>query len=110
MIILELLVFLVSIIFFSLSISGFGSLLTHKIKSNFFIDIFFGFIIISLIITFIHFFSKINFLISGSIFLFGFALFFKKKNLSPFFKKKRKFTIFVSNNFSFTNVYISKIP
>ena len=76
MIILELLVFLVGIIFFSLSFSGLGSLFTLKLKSDFFLDIFCGFIITSLIVTFVHFFFKINFIIAGGIFLIGIILFF----------------------------------
>jgi len=95
MIILELLVFLIGIIFFSLSISGYGSLATLKLKINFFEEIFFGFIIISLIITFIHFFSKINLVISGSIFLIGFALYLKKNYPSNFFKSKKNLFYFL---------------
>ncbi len=88
MIILELLVFLITIIFLSLSFSGIGSLITFNTKSDFFINIFFGFIVVSLIVTFIHFFSKINFLISGSIILVGITLVFWKKNPLISFKKK----------------------
>ena len=84
MIILELIAFLIGIIFLFISFSGIGSLFTLNMKSDFLINIFFGFIGISLIITFIHFFVKINFLISGSIFLFGIILFFWKKNFSIF--------------------------
>ena len=64
MIILELTAFLIGIIFLSISFSGIGSLFTLDMKSDFLTNIFFGFIATSLIVTFIHFFSIINFLIS----------------------------------------------
>ncbi len=95
MIILELLVFLIAIIFLSLSFSGIGSLITFNTKSNFFINIFFGFIVTSLIITFIHLFFKINFLISVSIFLLGIILFFYKKKHSIFLEKKTLILYFI---------------
>ena len=88
MMILELLVFLISIIVLSLSFSGIGSLITFNTKSNFFIDIFFGFIVISLIITLTHLFFKINFLISTSIFFLGIILFFNNKKHLIFLEKK----------------------
>ena len=89
MIILELTAFLIGIIFLSISFSGIGSLFTLDMKSDFLTNIFFGFIATSLIVTFIHFFSKINFLISGGIFLLGIILFFWKKNFSIFLEKKK---------------------
>ena len=89
MIILELTAFLIGIIFLSISFSGIGSLFTLDMKSDFLTNIFFGFIATSLIVTFIHFFSKINFLISGGIFLIGIILFFWKKNFSIFLEKKK---------------------
>ena len=102
MIILELLVFLISIIVLSLSFSGIGSLITFNTKSNFFINIFFGFIVISLIITLTHLFFKINFLISTSIFFLGIILFFKKKKYLIFFEKKNLLLYFI--------IIISLIP
>ncbi|MBD1163500.1 hypothetical protein IDG53_02735 [Pelagibacterales bacterium SAG-MED11] len=95
MIILELLVFLVGIIFLSLSFSGLGSLFTLKLKSDFFLDIFCGLIITSLIVTFVHFFFKINFIIAGGIFLIGIILFFLKKNISIFLEKKDLLPYFI---------------
>ena len=56
MIILEFFLFFLSIIIVSVSIAGFGSFFSIKPKSNFFLEIFLGFIIIPLIITIIHFF------------------------------------------------------
>ena len=72
--------FIVSIILLSLSISGYGRIANLNIKKNFFLDIFLGLIVIALIITFVHFFFKINLLISFSIFTFGVLIFFYKKN------------------------------
>ena len=90
MIFLQILLFFVGIILFSLSISGYGKLINLKIKNNFFLDIFLGFIIISFIITTIHFFLKIDLVVSLLIFILGLIIFIKKKNInfSGFFKIK----------------------
>ena len=63
-----------SLIFFA----GLGTLLNFKNKNDFILDIFFGFIILSLIITTIHFFFKINLFLACLIILFGFYRSFKK--------------------------------
>ena len=68
--------FIVSIVLLSLSISGYGRLTKLNINRNFFLDVFIGLTIISLIIIFIHFFFKINLLISFVIFSFGILIFF----------------------------------
>ena len=81
MIILELIIFLLSIAVFSISISGYGSLLSLSIKTNFFLNIFIGFIIITFIITLVHFFLKIDLIISQIILILGLIIFFKKKNI-----------------------------
>ena len=81
MILLQLLIFVVCIVLLSLSISGYGRIANLDIKKNFFLDIFLGFILISLIITVIHFFFKINLIVSVLIFVTGLYLFFYKKNL-----------------------------
>ena len=86
MIIFELFIFLVSIIFFSCILSGYGSLISGRNLNNFFEEIFLGFLIISLITTFIHFFLKIDLIISGIIFLIGFIFFLKKKNFLNIFR------------------------
>ena len=93
MILLELFLFLLSIVFLSVSIAGYGSFLSKKIQSNFFLDIFLGFIIISLIITFYHFFFKVNVIINLFIFIFGLIFFFKKKNFSSIFSVVKKSSI-----------------
>ena len=56
MIFAQILMFIVSIVLLSLSISGYGRIANLDIKKNFFLDIFLGLIVISLIVTFIHFF------------------------------------------------------
>ena len=82
MIIFQLLIFVVSIVLLSLSISGYGRIANLDIKKNFFLDIFLGFILISLIVTVIHFFFKINLIISILIFVLGLYFFFYKKKLN----------------------------
>ena len=42
MIFFQILLFFISIVFVSLSMSGYGSLTNLKIKNNFFLDIFIG--------------------------------------------------------------------
>ena len=86
----QLFILLVSIILLSFSISGNGLIITRNLKRNFFLDFFFGLIVISLIITTVHFFFKINLIISSVIFLLGLILFFKNINLNflKYIKKK----------------------
>ena len=82
MILLQLFIFVVCIVLLSLSISGYGRIANLDIKKNFFLDIFLGFILISLIVTVIHFFFKINLIISILIFVLGLYFFFYKKKLN----------------------------
>ena len=56
MIFFQILIFILGITFLSLSISGYGRIINLNIKKDFFLDIFLGFILISLIVTIIHFF------------------------------------------------------
>ena len=90
MIFFQILIFIVSITFLALSISGYGRLVNLSIQKNFFLDIFLGLILISLIITIIHFFLKINVLISVLIFSLGILFFFYKKKISAlkFFREE----------------------
>ena len=95
MIFFQILIFIVSITFLALSISGYGRLVNLSIKKNFFLDIFLGLILISLIITIIHFFLKINVLISVLIFSLGILFFFyKKKSAHLNFLKEKVLIIF----------------
>ena len=70
-------VFLISIILFSSSIIGYGTMITRNLKTNFCEDFFFGLIIVSFIVTVFHFFFKVNFLLNILLFLSGLVLFFK---------------------------------
>jgi len=81
MVILELIIFLGAIAVCSISISGYGSLLSLKTKTNFFLNIFIGFIIITFIVTLVHFFFKIDLIISQIILILGLIIFFKKKSI-----------------------------
>ena len=76
MIFVEILLFLASIILISLSISGYGRLVNFNTKDNFFLDIFLGLIIISFIVTTLHFFLNINIIVSSIILIFGLIFFF----------------------------------
>ena len=105
MIILELFLFFLSITIFSISFAGYGSFLTDKDKSNFFLDIFFGFILISLIVTSIHFFFKINFSINILILFLGLIIFYKNKKNSLDLSK-----IFKRENFLKISVILLLIP
>ena len=78
MIFVEILLFLASIILISLSISGYGRLVNFNTKDNFFLDIFLGLIIISFIVTTLHFFLNINIIVSSIILIFGLIFFFYK--------------------------------
>ena len=97
MIFFELLFFLVGISIISLSIAGYGSLLSVNKEKNLFLDIFLGFIVISSIVTLIHFFLKISLLISISIFIFGLIVFSRNGNFnfSKLLKKNNFFNFMV---------------
>ena len=109
MIFFQIILFLISIILFSISIAGYGNLLSLKKENNFFLDVFLGFIVISFVVTFIHFFFKIDLKISSLIFIFGLIAFFKKKeNYFKIFKIQKKI-LFNYNHFIYSNVFITKI-
>ncbi len=108
MIFFQILLFFVSIIFLSLSISGYGSLINLNVKKNFFLEVFLGFIIISFLITTIHFFFKIDLKISFLIFIIGFFILIKKSKIDflSFFKTTNiRFLIII---FLFIPMYISQ--
>ena len=92
--ILNLVLLLACIILISFSISGLGRLLTYKLENNMFLDIFFGFIIISFIPTFLHFFFNINHFIVILLLLIGLISFFNKKNINYLKVHKNKFTLY----------------
>ncbi len=77
---IQSLIFFVTVVVVSIAVSGYGSLIKLDIRKDFFLNIFLGFIVISFVITFIHFFFKINLLISFLIFFNGILIFLIKKN------------------------------
>ena len=79
MIFFQILMFIISIFSIAISISGYGKLLNSYFKQKFFLEIFLGFIVISFLVTVIHFFFKISFFISLFIFIFGIILFLYSK-------------------------------
>ena len=108
MIFFQILMFIVSIILLSLSISGYGRITNLNLKKNFFLDIFLGLIVISLIITFVHFFFKINLLISFSIFSIGILIFFYKNNFRLFDLIKRENIYYVLIVFLLIPIFFSQ--
>ena len=76
----EFLLFVSIIILSLISLSGYGSVLANYNKINILEEFFFGFLLISLIVTLFHFFFKINFIAIFFIFFVGVTIFFLKKN------------------------------
>ena len=74
MIFIEIIFFILTSLILTLSLAGFGQLLNFKSNNNFFINIFYGLIVIAFLITIIHFFIKINVYLSFSLTLIGFFL------------------------------------
>ena len=103
MIFFQILIFIISIVFLLVSISGFGRLSSLTYKKNFFLDVFLGFVNISFIVTIIHFFFKINQFISIFIFILGIIFFFYKKNISSI-------RLFKIENIYFCGIIILLIP
>ena len=95
MIFFQILIFIISIVFLLVSISGFGRLSNLSYNKNFFLDVFLGFVNISFIVTIIHFFFKINQFISIFIFILGIIFFFTKKTSAQLDYLKLKIYIFV---------------
>ena len=104
----QLLIFFVSVVLISISISGYGSLIKTGIKKNFSLNIFLGFIVISFVITFIHFFTKISLFISFLIFLTGILIFFIKKNLDVEFFLNKKLIYYFIIILLFIPIYLSQ--
>ena len=97
MIIFEIILFFLFIIVASTSIAGYGSLINLKNNYNIFTDIFLGFVLISSITTFTHFFVKIDHLASLILVIFGVILFLINKRFTvyKFLKKKIIYIIIV---------------
>jgi len=97
----NLLLFITAFFLISASLSGYGKVITYKKNFDFFENIFFGFISLALINTFIHFFVEIKFQYSFCILLLG--LIFFRKNL---FKQK----LLTKKNIFFLLLLIFLIP
>ena len=89
MIIVELVFFILISLFAIISFAGLGKFFINRINRNFFESFFCGFIVISLLLSFLHFFIKIDFYISLSIFLFGFILALKNFKFSTVIINKK---------------------
>ena len=102
MIIFEIIFFLTLSICSTYTFVGLGQLILNQNKKNFFESIFFGFIVSTFLLTFIHFFIKINIYVIFIIFLLGFYYSIKKFNFS--FKDNLK------NNLNYFIIFIIFIP
>ena len=89
---IQIFVFLISIVLLSFSIIGFGSMMTRNSKPNFCIDFFFGLIVLSLVVTVVHLFFRVNILLNISLFILGLILFLKGANFN-YFKDQKKINI-----------------
>ena len=86
--IFESIFFLLASLTIILSVAGYGNFLVYKYNNNFFEKIFLGIIIITLLVTLIHFFFKISFYITGGLLFIGLILFLKnhKSSLTKLYK------------------------
>ena len=91
---------------FLICLSGLGVLLNNN-KKEFLLNIIFGYLILSILITFIHFFSEINFFIIIIIFFTGFFLHFKTYEYS-FKNIKSKYYWFIIIFLILTPIFISQ--
>ena len=107
MIIIETAYFIGLCFFTIFSLSGLGQILIRKFNKNFFESVFYGFIVIAFLITFIHFFFKINSYLFFIIFLIGFILGFKSF-YSYKIKIKKDFIVYFSIFLFLIPIYISQ--
>ncbi len=107
MIIFEIILFFLGIILASISLAGYGSLINLKDNNNVFTDVFLGFIVITSLITFTHFFLKINFLIASTSFILGITFFFINKRFIIYSLLKKK-TIYLAIVLIFIPMFISQ--
>ena len=105
---LQTLIFFLSVVFISISISGYGCLVKLDIKKNFFVNIFLGFIVISFIITFIHFFFRINLLISFLIFFTGISIYLTKKKRDFYYLFDKKIIYYLIFFLLLIPIYLSQ--
>ena len=105
---IQSLIFFVTVVAVSIAVSGYGSLIKLDIRKDFFLNIFLGFIVISFVITFIHFFFKINLLISFLIFLTGIFIFLIKKNFNFYSLLNKKLIYYFIVILIFIPIYLSQ--
>ncbi len=107
MIFFELIFFLILSSFTIFAFAGWGQFILNKIEKNFFESIFFGFLVTTFILTFLHFFFKINYYSILFIFIIGFYLSFK---YFKFFYNydHRKNLIYYIIFFIFIPIYLSQ--
>ena len=91
----ESILFLLATCTVLLSIVGYGNFLTFKYENNFFEKIFFGIIVITFLVTIIHFFIKISFYIAIGILFSGLIFFLRnyKNSLTKTYKSNLFFLI-----------------
>ena len=99
MIIFEIIFFLIILTITSISLAGYGKIITYRYKNSFLENILFGYIFIAFLITAIHFVTNINIYINLTVILIGLFFFIKNSN-------------FIFKNFFFTYLLliISLIP
>ena len=103
----EILIFIGICFISTISLAGLGQLIIYKIDKNFFESTFYGFIIISLLTTSLHFFFKISIFISILIFLLGLFIGTKVYLFSKT-KINNKFSLYLIFFLIFVPVYISQ--
>ena len=108
MIYVNILSLLFGMIFLMFSISGLGKLVTRTFKSNLFLDIFFGFIVVSLVVTISHFFFHISFILSLILLIIGLISFFNKQNLNYIKNNKSKFIFYLFIIMIFIPMFLSQ--
>ena len=107
MIIAELIFFISICLFTTLSLSGLGQILTNQANKNFLDSFFYGFIVVSFIVTFVHFFIKINFYLSFFVILLGFILSLKNFNF-PIKNIKKDHVIYLLIFLILIPIYVSQ--
>ena len=103
MFIFEILSLILTLILLITSISGLGNIISYKLNNDNIINIFFGFIILGIYSTFIHFFFKITLTSNIIIFFIGIFLFITSNN-KEFFRNIKK------SNFYYFLVIFFLIP
>ena len=94
MIILETIIFILLSSILFISSAGYGKTIFQRYSSSIILSFFLGLIILSLLLTSLHFLMKINIYINFFVILIGLILFLNKTNLSSLRIIKKKNLIF----------------